>query len=495
MLTVPRRGRRDRERGRFSGAGLSAAIAVGTRLPLDGNGVIPSVLREGRPCRIGDYFAATGAIAQRAREPGLRSAVGCPLVVGEHVWGAMSAARYVTEAFPPETEARMAQFADLVATAIANAEARAEVERLADEQAALRRVATLVAREASEGDVFAIVTKEAARVLRTEAVGLLRFERDGAATLVAQSHTPWDPPPLGTRFPLDGENLVVSLHRTGQATRVDDWSNASGAVAGMADMLGVRSSVATPIAVEGRLWGTIIATTSQSEPLPAETETRLGRFSDLVATAIANAAARTEVERLLDEQAALRRVATLVAEDMAPSELFAAVTEEVGKLLDGDLSGMIRYNDDGTVSPVAAWAAAGELSPLPSSWPTQEGDPATMVAQAGRPIRVDDWAAVPGPIAAFIRELGVQSSVGGPISVEGRLWGALAVHSQSDQPLPASTESRLVSFTELVATAMANAEARGEVERLARGAGGAAARGDARRRRSHACRGLRRRRR
>ena len=90
-----------------------------------------------------------------------------------------------------------------------------------------------------------------------------------------------------------------------------------------------------------------------------------------------------------------------------------------------------------------------------------------MVAQAGRPIRVDDWAVVPGPIAAFIRELGVQSSVGGPISVEGRLWGALAVHSQSDQPLPASTESRLVSFTELVATAMANAEARGEVERLA----------------------------
>ena len=129
----------------LSGAGLSAAIRVGTRLPLDGNGVIPSVLREGRPCRIGDYFAATGAIAQRAREAGLRSAVGCPLVVGERVWGAMSAARYLAEAFPPETEARMAQFADLVATAIANAEARTEVERLADEQAALRRVATLVA--------------------------------------------------------------------------------------------------------------------------------------------------------------------------------------------------------------------------------------------------------------------------------------------------------------------------------------------------------------
>jgi signal transduction histidine kinase len=229
---------------------------------------------------------------------------------------------------------------------------------------------------------------------------------------------------------------------------------------------GARSVVAQPIVVEGRVWGAIVVG-SREGPMPAVTESRLAGFTELVATAVANTDAREQVTALAEAQAALRRVATLVAEDVPPSELFAAATEEAGKLLGADLSGMIRYNDDGTVSPVAAWAAVGEHPPLPSSWPTQEGDPATLVAEAGGPLRVERWSEVPGPMAALIRELGIHSSVGSPISVEGRLWGALAVHSQSDQPLPAGTESGLVSFTELVATAMANAEARGEAERLA----------------------------
>ena len=87
-----------------------------------------------------------------------------------------------------------------------------------------------------------------------------------------------------------------------------------------------------------------------------------------------------------------------------------------------------------------------------------------LIAKTLRPARVDDWDGVPGPIAAFIRdELGISSSVGSPIVVEGRLWGALAVHSQQAEPLPADTESRLENFTELVATAISNTEARTEV--------------------------------
>ena len=236
--------------------------------------------------------------------------------------------------------ARLADFTELVATALANAESRAALSQLADEQAALRRVATLVAREASPVELLAAVADEVARVLDVEAVGMLRFEPDGTATLVAQSDTPWDPPPLGTRFTLEGENVVTAVFRTREAARLDDWAKATGPVAEMARVLGIRSSVATPIVVEGRLWGTLIAVTSQSEPLPRETDSRIGEFTELVATAIANAEARDELSRLVEEQAALRRVATLVAEGAAPTEVFDAVIAEVGQLLGAAQTGL-----------------------------------------------------------------------------------------------------------------------------------------------------------
>src|SRR6478752_1549487 len=106
--------------------------------------------------------------------------------------------------------------------------------RLAVERAALRRVATLVAGESSPDEVLGAITEEMARVLDTEAVGMLRFEPDGTATLIAQSDTPWDPPPLGTRLALEGENVVTAVFRTREAARLDDWAKATGPVAEMA---------------------------------------------------------------------------------------------------------------------------------------------------------------------------------------------------------------------------------------------------------------------
>ncbi|MET0810453.1 MAG: GAF domain-containing protein, partial [Thermoleophilaceae bacterium] len=171
---------------------------------------------------------------------------------------------------------------------------------------------------------------------------------------------------------------------------------------------------------------------------------------------------------LAEEQAALRRVATLVARDVPPDELFAAVAREAGGLLGADLAGMIRYELDATVTPVATWAADGEHPPVPDRWATEEGDPTTMIGETGRPARIDDWTAVPGPIAAFVRdELLVRCSVGSPIIVEGRLWGALGVHSRQSGALAADTEARLQNFTELVATAISNVQARAEMQRLA----------------------------
>jgi signal transduction histidine kinase len=178
---------------------------------------------------------------------------------------------------------------------------------------------------------------------------------------------------------------------------------------------------------------------------------------------VSNTDARTQVRRLADEQAALRRVATLAARGVPSRELFGAVAEEVGRLFGADLAGMIRFETDATVTPVAAWAAAGERPALPDRWPTEEGDPARLIAQTRRPARVENWHAVPGPIAAFIRDLGVNSSVGSPIFVEERLWGALAVHTKQFQPFPNDTESRLENFTELVATAISNIQARSDL--------------------------------
>jgi signal transduction histidine kinase len=338
---------------------------------------------------------------------------------------------------------------------------------LAHEQAALRRVATLAARESSPVEVFGAVTKEAARVLETEAVGMLRFDPDGFATLVAQSQTPWDPPPLGTRFALDGENIVTSVHRTGQAARMDDWERATGAVAAMAHVLGVRSAVATPIIVDKRLWGTIIAATSAAKPLPAQTESRIGEFIELVATAIANAESREALTRLADEQAALRRVATLVARETSEPEVLAAIAREIGQLFGtGDIR-MVRYEADSYAVVVAGTGARPELFPVGLRIPLGGDNATSLVFRTGRPARIDDYRQASGPIADAVRPGGVRSIVGAPIVVGGRLWGAMIVVMLGDEILPPDTESRLEQFTELIATAIANAEARAEVERLA----------------------------
>lgn len=180
-----------------------------------------------------------------------------------------------------------------------------------------------------------------------------------------------------------------------------------------------------------------------------------------------------ELRVLAEEQAALRRVATLVARGVSPEEVFAAVTEEVGRLLGMSHAGMARYDSADTVTVLATWAAEdayGGVHPLvPGPWPLEGGDLASTISRTGRPVRIDDYEGVPGRIAAFVREtLGVSSSVGSPIVVEGRLWGALFVHAtKTHSPLAVNTESRLTGFTELVATAIANAESRTGLARLA----------------------------
>jgi signal transduction histidine kinase len=174
-------------------------------------------------------------------------------------------------------------------------------------------------------------------------------------------------------------------------------------------------------------------------------------------------ASRDELSRLADEQAALRRVATLVARRVPPAQVFTAVAEEVGRLLGTDGAGIVRYEPDGAVAVVAGWSRDGDQLPVGTRYPIQGHSLSAVVARTGRPARIDSYRDAAGRLAAEVRRLGIRSSVGCPITVEGRLWGVTSVTSKRPEPLPAGTEGHIADFTELVATAIANAESRAEL--------------------------------
>jgi GAF domain-containing protein len=431
------------------------------RVTLDPGYAVDRVRETGLSARFDTDDPSAPDMPSLVRALGIRSAVASPIVVQGGLWGAVTIAS-LDGPLPPSAEHRLTEFTELVAAAIANTEAREEVTVLAHEQAALRRVAELVARESSPTEVFGAVTHEASKVLDAEAIGLLRFEPDGSATLVAQSETPWDPPRLGTQLILDGHNPVAEVARTGEVTRMDDWSDATGAVAAMATVLGVRSTVATPIVVEGRLWGTMIAASSSSEPLPAETESRVAQFTELVATAIANAEARGELSVLVKEQAALRRVATLVADQAAPDLIFASVAQELARAVDANRCAIGRYEEADALTVVGYWSDEEQQVPPGTRIDVETDEVVAAVRRSGQLLRIDDHEAFSGPLMDYARTLGAlpTSTIAAPVFVGGRLWGTIFTSTMAAVPFPEGTEARVVDFAELVATAIANADSR-----------------------------------
>jgi signal transduction histidine kinase len=434
-------------------------LPVGSRWKLGGKNLGTTVFETGRPARIDGYSdTASGSLGSAIRNAGIRSGVATPITVEGRLWGMIAAGSILQVPLPEETEARLADFTELVAMAIANAESRAELARLAGQQAALRRVATLVARGTAPEEVFAAVIDEVMELFPVDYAGMARYDPNDMTTAVAARGTSHFP--VGSSRPLGGKNTATIVFETGRPARIDGYGDASGAMGDRARERGVSSSVAAPIHVEGRLWGLIGAGSMGQQPLPPDTEARLADFTELVATAIANAESRAGLARLADEQAALRHVATLVARGVPPEELFAAVVEEIGRLLPVDLANMCRYQPDRTQTFVATWGRPGKRFPLGSRWPLGGKNLATIVFETGRPARIESYADASGPVNVIAREVDLRSAVGTPIFVEGGLWGMIAVGSSQEQPLPPDTEERLASFTELVVTAIANAESR-----------------------------------
>ncbi len=326
--------------GTWTRTGAPPPTPVGGRLPLGGRNVTTHRVPD-RPAGRIDYSDVSGVIGQVASQDwGLRSSIGVPVSAESRLWGcivvAFSGQRLLP--LPADTEAQLAAFTELVATAIANTESRASVGRLAEEQAALRRVATLVAAGAPPEEAFAAVAEEAGGLFLVDVANMCRYEPDGTATIVASAGERFA---VGSRVRLEGKNSTTIVYQTGRAARIDSYADASGPFGADAREQGVRSAVATPIMVEGRLWGVLGVGTTTDRPLPPDAEVRLGSFAELVATAIANAESHAALTRLAEEQAALRRVATLVAQGVPSMEIFSAVSDEVARLF-GAESGVLQ---------------------------------------------------------------------------------------------------------------------------------------------------------
>jgi signal transduction histidine kinase len=330
---------------------------------------------------------------------------------------------------------------------------------LVSEQAALRRVATLVARGGPPEAIFAAVAEEVAILLEADGARVIRHEGGDEVVLLPGWGASGSGTLLSERADLAVTPVTAEVLRTRRAARIEDYTSAYAEMP-LLQRVGVRSGVGAPIVVDGRVWGVMLAWRVRPVPLPDTTEARLANFTELIATAVSNSASREALARLAEEQAALRRVATLVASEPPPDHVFAKVAEEVARLLRVDDTKLYRYEYDGTATVVAAWGDPPTPAPVGTRLSLDAESIAGTVLRSAQPARDDDYATDTRSVATVARCRGFRSAVGCPIVVDGRLWGAAVARLRQNVPLPPDTESRMGEFTALLATAISNIEAR-----------------------------------
>jgi sugar diacid utilization regulator len=236
-----------------------------------------------------------------------------------------------------------------------SAQLYAKYRRLAAEQAALRRVATLVARGVEPMEVFGAVAEETRRYVPADTAGLWRFETDREITIVAAATHPaaltrW---PLGTRTPVEGNTLATLVQRSGRPARIDSYNNVAGPIAACVRAVGVRAAVGVPIIVDGRVWGLAAVGSVQPGPMPADTEVRISGFAELIAAAVV-AGYRDEQKR------------QLLAEGSQRANLIDSLLE--GRAFDEwslrEVAGSLRLPINGPFVVVAAQVPTGGDEPL-----------------------------------------------------------------------------------------------------------------------------------
>jgi len=231
-----------------------------------------------------------------------------------------------------------------------------QYRQLAAEQAALRRLSTLVARGVEPSEVFEAVVKEMRRCLLVERAGLFRYETSGEVTLLAadfRSPAPlkW---PVGTRTPMDGDTLATMVYRTGRPARMNSYENAAGSIAALTRAMGLRAAVGMPVVLDGRVWGLAAVGSAEPGPMPADTEARISAFAELVGTALV-AGYRDEQRRQMFDDASRRPL-------LIDSLLEGRVVDDCSL---SEVAGYLRLPKDGPFVVIAAEVTTGGGEPLP----------------------------------------------------------------------------------------------------------------------------------
>jgi len=332
-----------------------------------------------------------------------------------------------------------------------------ELRRLVDEQMALRRVATLVASGASEDEIVAAVTSEIAGLFGAHRANMLRWDGEMIRVVGDWSVESGVSTQKGRVYSFGGDTVTARVVNSGAPARLDSAAELETEF-GRArwQELGLEASIAAPVTVNGDLWGVITASrTTPDDPFPVGAEDRLADFATLVAQAIANSEARRELAAVAEEQAALRRVATLVAGGRPQGEVLAAVTREAGHVFVAQCVTLVRWTGvHDEVEVLGGWTDGSDVLLEPESLYHPEPGSATLqVLETGSSSRSDESS----------RELGARCAISAPVIVNAELIGALTALRPCGDAFPAGSEARLRSFSDLVAQGIANERAHEEM--------------------------------
>jgi hypothetical protein len=233
----------------------------------------------------------------------------------------------------------------------------AEYRRVTADQAALRRLATLVARGAEPAEVFEAVVNEMRRCASADTAGLWRYESNNEMTKLAAAEHPglqlakW---PVGTRSPIDGSTLAGIVQRTGRPARMDSYENSTGSLAARIRDAGVHAAVGVPVVVDGRVWGLAAVGSVEPEPMRADTEARISAFAELIGTVVV-AGYRDQQKR------------QLLTEAPQPSNRLDGLVagRGFGDWSLRDIAGFLRLPTNGPFVVIAAQVSVAGEEPLP----------------------------------------------------------------------------------------------------------------------------------
>jgi signal transduction histidine kinase len=331
-----------------------------------------------------------------------------------------------------------------------------ELARAAAEQAALRRVATLVAAGAPEVELLSAVTYEIGRLFGAQRANTMRWEGDTIRVIGDWSEDAGEMHGIGRVYSYGGDTITPRVVETRGPARINSADDLHSQFARdrWAD-LGLEASIGAPIIVDGEIWGLVTASrVHPDDPFPPGAEHRLGDFAALVAQAIANAETRRETAALVAEQSALRSVATLVAAGRPQAEVLDAVTREVTSLFGATATHIVRWEGvQDEVVIIAGWNDDGTPVEPGSLFHPASGSATLTVLETGYASRSRESSP----------ERGACSVIAAPVIVNASLLGALTALRFGDEVFTSGAEVRLRSFADLAAQSIANERAQADL--------------------------------